>query len=109
MYSEHAEHNKDYLKGKAWPTDKNPLSWGTAEGYKARYKQEMPPTGKKLEAFIRFSVEADWRLGAPEPIQPSGDWIYDQRCLRAVTRTGTVPPPPEGKRRVITIRCYPDD
>jgi outer membrane biosynthesis protein TonB len=67
------------------------------------------PKGKKLETFIRFMVEPDGRLGAPEPVQNSGDWIYDQRCLRAVTRTGTVPPPPDGKRRLITIRCYPDD
>ena len=66
------------------------------------------PTGKKLETFIRFTVEADGRLGPPEPIRPSGDWIYDQRCLRAVARTVNVPPPPQGTPRIITIRCYPD-
>ena len=47
VYSEHAEHNKEYKKGKAWPADKNPLSWGTVETYKAKYKVDMPPTGKK--------------------------------------------------------------
>lgn len=66
------------------------------------------PAGKKLETFIRFTVEPSGRLAAPEPVRNSGDWIYDQRCLRAVTRTGTVPPPPGGKARIITIRCYPD-
>jgi hypothetical protein len=47
VYYEHAEHNKEYKKGKAWPADKAPLSWGTAESYKAKYKIDLPPTGKK--------------------------------------------------------------
>lgn len=66
------------------------------------------PSGKAMETFIRFTVDPSGRLSAPETVRPSGDWIYDQRCLRAVTRTGTVPPPPGGKPRVVTIRCYPD-
>ena len=47
VYHEHAEHNTEYRKGKAWPADKIPLSWGTAESYRAKYKTELPPTGKK--------------------------------------------------------------
>jgi hypothetical protein len=47
VYHEHAEHNTEYRKGKAWPADKSPLSWGTAESYRAKYKTELPPTGKK--------------------------------------------------------------
>ena len=72
-----------------------------------RSNWQIPP-GQKLETFIRFTVEPSGRLSAPEPVRNSGNWIYDQRCLRAVTRTGTVPPPPGGKARIITIRCYPD-
>jgi hypothetical protein len=56
VYSEHAEHNKEYKKGKAWPADKNPLSWGTVDTYKAKYKVDMPPTGKKyLELRAKYA------------------------------------------------------
>jgi hypothetical protein len=56
VYSEHAEHNKEYKKGKAWPADKTPLSWGTVETYKTKYKVDMPPTGKKyLELRAKYA------------------------------------------------------
>jgi hypothetical protein len=48
VYSEHAEHNQDYKRGKAWPIDKTPLTWGTIASYQEKYKREMPNTGKKF-------------------------------------------------------------
>ena len=48
VYFEHAEHNQDYRKGKAWPIDKTPLTWGTIESYLSKYKKEMPATGKRF-------------------------------------------------------------
>ena len=58
VYSEHAEHNKEYLRGRAWPADKNPLSWGTVDGYRAKYQQEMPPTGKKfIELRAKYATQ----------------------------------------------------
>jgi hypothetical protein len=71
VYSEHAEHNKDYLKGKPWATDKSPLSWGTAEGYKARYKQEMPPTGKKfIELRAKYAAQNARKRERPTETNP---------------------------------------
>lgn len=71
VYSEHAEHNSYYLKGKAWPTDKNPLSWGTAEGYKARFHQEMPPTGKKfLELRAKYASQNARKRERPTETNP---------------------------------------
>jgi hypothetical protein len=56
VYYEHAEHNKDYRKGKAWPAGKTPLSWGTAETYKAKHKIDLPPSGKKyLELRAKYA------------------------------------------------------
>jgi hypothetical protein len=57
VYSEHAEHNQDYKKGKAWPVEKTPLTWGTLESYQAKYKREMPPTGKRfLELRAKYAT-----------------------------------------------------
>ncbi len=59
VYSEHAEHNQDYKKGKAWPIEKTPLTWGTIESYQTKYKKEMPPTGKRfIELRARYANQA---------------------------------------------------
>jgi|GEM_PF-3058257 len=48
VYSDHEEHNKDYKKGKAWPIEKAPLTWGTIASYQEKYKKEMPAIGKRF-------------------------------------------------------------
>jgi hypothetical protein len=58
VYSEHAEHNQDYKKGKAWPIDKTPLTWGTFASYQDKYKKEMPNTGKKfIELRAKYAAQ----------------------------------------------------
>jgi hypothetical protein len=56
VYNEHAEHNKEYTAGKAWPAGKAPLHWGTLDSYKEKYHKEMPASGKKfIELRAKYS------------------------------------------------------
>ena len=58
VYSEHAEHNQDYRKGKAWPIDKTPLTWGTIASYQEKYQREMPNTGKRfIELRAKYAAQ----------------------------------------------------
>ena len=58
VYSEHAEHNQDYKRGKAWPIEKPPLTWGTITSYKDKYNKEMPANGKKfIELRAKYAAQ----------------------------------------------------
>ena len=48
IFADHADHNHEYKKGKAFPLDKAPLTWGTEAAYLEKYKREMPHVGKKF-------------------------------------------------------------
>jgi hypothetical protein len=58
VYNEHAEHNKEYTAGKAWPVGKAPLHWGTLESYRDKYHTEMPSSGKKfIELRAKYNTQ----------------------------------------------------
>jgi hypothetical protein len=46
VFTDHAEHNKQYRNGVPWPTDKPKLHWGTPEEYLRKHGKEMPEKGR---------------------------------------------------------------
>jgi TonB family protein len=62
-----------------------------------------------LWAAVTFQVDDNGALIGPSLEQTSGDFVYDQSCLRAVQRTRRVEPPPSGANRTITVGFSPKD
>ena len=53
--------------------------------------QEHP----EYEVVVRVEVQADGRLMNPTVIKKSGDASFDKAAIRAIYKTGSLPPPPE--------------
>ena len=66
---------------------------------------------KRSEAWaaIGFSIDKNGNIRDPKIDRSSGDFVYDQSCLRAVTRTRRVPAPPAGANRAISVGFSPQD
>ena len=62
-----------------------------------------------LWAAVGFDIDTNGSILAPEIEESSGDYIYDQSCLRAVIRTRRVPPPPSDAARRISVGFSPQD
>ena len=62
-----------------------------------------------LRAVVQFRLKDDGAISSPSIRHPSGDPVFDQSCLLAVTRTRRFDPPPEGEARRIEILCDPRD
>jgi TonB family protein len=58
---------------------------------------------------IGFSIDDKGSIRDPHIDHSSGDFVYDQSCLRAVTRTRRVRPPPAGTNRSISVGFSPQD
>jgi len=60
-------------------------------------------------AAVGFTIDDAGNIRAPQIDHSSGDFVYDQSCLRAVTRTRRVRPPPAGANRVVSVGFSPED
>lgn len=60
-------------------------------------------------AAVTFSIDDDGNLQDAFQEASSGDFVYDQSCLRAVQRTRRVPPPPPDANRTVTVGFSPKD
>jgi TonB family protein len=58
---------------------------------------------------IGFTIDDHGNIRDPQIDHSSGDFIYDQSCLRAVSRTRRVRPPPAGANRAISVGFSPKD
>lgn len=65
--------------------------------------------GDENWAVITFTLTEGGQIGDPFVEAQSGDFVYDQSCLRAVTRTATVPPPPSNEPRTMSVSFSPKD
>ncbi len=52
----------------------------------------------KLEAEVRVGIGPNGELQAPKIAKSSGNALFDDSCIQAVTATGRVPPPPPALR-----------
>jgi protein TonB len=50
---------------------------------------------RKVSATVMFVIERDGRLSEVKLEQGSGDLLFDESCVRAVTVTGRLPPLPD--------------
>ena len=71
-------------------------------------KYAGPPRAEAWTA-IGFTIDEHGNIRAPQIDHSSGDFVYDQSCLRAVTRTRRVRPPPVGANRAISVGFSPQD
>jgi len=62
-----------------------------------------------LWAAVGFTIDDAGNIRTPQIDHSSNDFVYDQSCLRAVTRTRRVKPPPEGANRTISVGFSPED
>jgi len=62
-----------------------------------------------LWTAVSFTIDANGTIRDPRIEQASGDFVYDQSCLRAVSRTRRVPPPPSNANRSISVGFSPED
>ena len=67
------------------------------------------PAPDSLWSAISLSVSEDGTLSAPDVEAGSGDFVFDQSCLRAVARTGQVAPPPPDEPREVVLKFSPKD
>jgi len=58
---------------------------------------------------IGFTIDDAGNIRDPQIDHSSGDFVYDQSCLRAVTRTRRVRRPPAGENRAISVGFSPQD
>lgn len=72
-------------------------------------KGQTTPLPDSLWAAVSFRVEANGAITDPAITEPSGDFAYDQSCLRAVMRTRSVPPPGPNDNRSISVGFSPKD
>ena len=57
-----------------------------------------------LSAVLRFGVHADGEVFDVELVRSSGDSVFDESALRAVSRANPLPPPPAGYRREFAVQ-----
>tara|TARA_B100000029_G_scaffold25423_1_gene25052 strand:+ start:125 stop:835 length:711 start_codon:yes stop_codon:yes gene_type:complete len=62
-----------------------------------------------LWSAVSFTIDDNGTIRDPRIEQTSGDFVYDQSCLRAVSRTRRVPPPPANANRSISVGFSPED
>lgn len=72
-----------------------------------KFTQQTPDP--KTWAVVSFEIDASGNITSPAMERRSGDRVYDSSCLRAVSRTRKVPPPPSGASRSFHIRFSPED
>ena len=62
-----------------------------------------------LKAVVQFRIKDDGAITSPSVAHPSGDPVFDQSCLLAVTRTRRFDAPPEGEATRIQVLFDPRD
>ncbi len=72
-------------------------------------KGQRTPLPEDIWASVVFRVEANGAIADPRIGESSGDFVFDQSCLRAVMRTRTVPPPGSNDNRTISVGFSPKD
>lgn len=78
----------------------------------SRKGKYAPGTGNidmGLRAVVQFRLTESGAISSPSVKYPSGDQVFDQSCLLAVTRTRRFDPPPEGEPTRIEVLFDPRD
>lgn len=89
-------------------TDRIKDNWhpGSRQG---KYAPGKGNIDMSLRAVVQFRLKDDGAISSPSIRHPSGDPVFDQSCLLAVTRTRRFDAPPEGEARRIEVLFDPRD
>jgi len=89
-------------------TDRIKDNWhpGSRQG---KYAPGKGNIDMSLRTVVQFRLKDDGAISSPSIRHPSGDPVYDQSCLLAVTRTRRFDAPPEGEARRIEVLFDPRD
>ena len=89
-------------------TDRIKDNWhpGSRQG---KYAPGKGNIDMSLKAVVQFRIRDDGAITSPSIGHPSGDAVFDQSCLLAVTRTRRFDAPPEGEARRIQVLFDPRD